>query len=85
MKANVITPENCIRELQRLSKADKREMFDPKRQPFSGKNLRTTREIGKHLYRIGGEALMRQAFDYIPKMDRRELEMCWDGIGGWKS
>lgn len=40
-------------------------------------------EIGKKLYKIGGEKLMYEASNFIPVTFIAELDEIWNGIGEW--
>jgi len=62
------------------------EPFDSvDRSPFLGVNRDRTRELGAKLNEIGGTDLMFKIASLIHKRDQRELDLAWDGIGGWKS
>jgi hypothetical protein len=47
------------------------------------------REIGQRLHELGGMTKMRRAhkvvYDLMGGPPARELEICWDGVGEWRS
>lgn len=70
-------------ELQTMS--EQCQSYAQKRVVYLGENKPRVREIGVHLYQLGGEDLMFSVADQIPKYDQRELEFAWDGIGQWRA
>jgi len=50
----------------------------------SGKNIRA-RRIGEELYEMGGQGLMKLAWNIVRESaaDEKHLEYAWNGIGGW--
>ena len=61
---------------------------------LEGERVPEARQIGEALYTQGGHYAMHKVADRLMKMvmndwarrgDMRELDMCWDGVGEWKS
>lgn len=82
-KAASDTALKLFMELKNMS--DNCQTSDPNRVVYLGVNKPRVREIGVHLYQLGGEDLMFSVADQIPKYDQRELEFAWDGIGQWRA
>lgn len=72
-------------------------VLGPQRAVFltlEGERVPEARQIGESLNAQGGQLAMRRVADRLMQMvmndwerrgDMRELDMCWDGIGEWKS
>lgn len=67
-----------------LSLADDSDPTSAGRAPYFN-NRQKARDLGARLHAIGGRNLMRRIADMVPFYDQRELDMVWDGVGGWKA
>ena len=78
-----MTEQEIVAELLAMTQADTHPHGDENRSPFLEVNNTRVKELGQHLFELGGVSLMQEAFSQMPKCDQSELDCAWNKIGDW--
>ena len=74
-----------IVELMKFSTENPEPLESEERNSYLGEHKARVREIGQRIHELGGFSFMQMAAQQIPRIDLRDLEVAWHGIGEWLS